>query len=144
MVVQQRSTINLFSNMNTICVSDSKTENSPALELLQSNHRSKYREYVPYLSHAKRYGNRRLSHRASYQTTVAHTKFTCNYLSWDIFAGGSVSLIIGVCITYDRFYHQSQPLFFNVNITSYYTLHVSAYMQAIIRCCKHKKKLCSV
>jgi hypothetical protein len=41
-------------------------------------------------------------------------------------------------ITYNRFYRQSQPLFFNVNITSYYTLHVSAYMQAIIRCCKHK------
>jgi hypothetical protein len=41
-------------------------------------------------------------------------------------------------VTYNRFYHQSQPLFFNVNITSYYTLHVSAYMQAIIRCCKHK------
>jgi hypothetical protein len=41
------------------------------------------------------------------------------------------------CIIYNRFYHQSQPLFFNVNITSYYTLYVSAYMQAIIKCCKH-------
>jgi hypothetical protein len=39
---------------------------------------------------------------------------------------------------YNRCYHQSQPLFFNVNITSYYTLHVSDYLQAIIRCCKHK------
>jgi hypothetical protein len=36
------------------------------------------------------------------------------------------------------FKHQSQPLFFNVNITSHYTLHVSAHMQAIIRRCKQK------
>jgi hypothetical protein len=41
-----------------ISVSDSETENSPVLELLQSNHRSKYRDCAPHLTHAKRHGNR--------------------------------------------------------------------------------------
>jgi hypothetical protein len=53
----------------------------------------------------------------------------------------SINIIIAInmySLHIQSFNHQSQPLFFNVNITSHYTLHISAHMQAIIRCCKHK------
>jgi hypothetical protein len=40
------------------------------------------------------------------------------------------------------FNHQSQLLFFNVNITSHYTLHVSAHMQAIISGLLHRMMAC--